>query len=211
MVSNVEAIEAGGPLTQYNMIGKKRPAPGISGSHHLFDHWVLADIQLDDGNAIKGQYLNLDLQDGEIKVPYGDDIRVLHREKIKSFTSAGRTFVNADYLGCPAYKGAFFEVMEVGNIGVYCRYYSDVRPPTYVPGLAVGDRDYKVIIKKSFLVKAHTSLEAFAHDKKGNRSYFNDSPQTVAYIRQEKLRLNRIDDFIQAVRYYNRVAKVRVK
>lgn len=204
MVSNVEAIESGGSLTHYNMIGKKRPAPEVKGGYYLFEGWVMADIQLDIDKTITGQKINFDIQDGEIEIPYGDDVRILDRTKVKSFTVNNRKFINTRYIDEPATKNIFFEVLEEGSIKVYCQYYSDLRPPTYVPGLAVGDQNYKIVVKKNYFIKTNSSLKNFNNDRKRNLAYFKNNAQTVAYIRQGKLRLNKIDDFVKAARFYNK-------
>lgn len=203
MVSNVEAIETGGSLSHYNMIGKKRPAPEVSGNYYLFDDWVLADIQLEVDNLIKDQNINLNANDGEIEIPYGDEVRTLNRSKIKSFEVENRKFINGKYLDASTFKDTFFEVLEDGAVGVYCQYYTDLRPPTYVPGLAVGDQNYKVLIKKNYFIKVNSVLKGFENDKKGNLNYFENHAPTLKYIRSQKLRLNKIDDFIIAAEYYN--------
>ncbi len=168
MVSNIEAIEAGGSLSHYNMIGKKRPAPEVSGNYYLFDDWVLADIRLEADNLVKDQNINLNANDGEIEIPYGDEVRTLNRSKIKSFEVENRRFINGKYLDASTFKDTFFEVIEDGNLGVYCQYYTDLRPPTYVPGLAVGDQNYKVLLKKNYFIKTNSVLKGFESDKKTN-------------------------------------------
>lgn len=203
MVSNVEAIETGGSLSHYNMIGKKRPAPEVSGNYYLFEDWVLADIQLEGDNLIKDQNINLNANDGEIEIPYGDEVRTLNRSKIKSFEVENRKFINGKYLDASTFKDTFFEVLEDGTVGVYCQHYTDIRPPTYVPGLAVGDQNYKVLIKKNYFIKFNSALIGFENDKKVNLNYFENHGPTLKYIRSQKLRLNKIEDFIAAVKFYN--------
>lgn len=203
MLSNVEAIESGGSLTQYNMIGKERPAPEVKGDYYLFEDWVVADLSLAIDKTIKGQQLNLNLQDGDIEIPYGENVRILNREKIKLFTVDNRNFINARYIEGVNNKDAFLEIMEKGKIKVYCQYYSDVRPPTYVPGLAVGDRNYKILIKETYYIQWGASFEIFSNDKKRNIKYFEGDQLTSEFIRKEKLRMNKIADFLEATRFYN--------
>ncbi|MCB0492246.1 MAG: hypothetical protein KDC93_07505 [Cyclobacteriaceae bacterium] len=203
MLSNVEAIESGGSLSQYNMIGKKRPAPEVFGNYYLFDNWVLADIHLEAGNFVADQNINLNALDGEIEIPYGDEVRTLNRTKIESFEVENRKFINGKYLDASTFKDTFFEVIEEGAVEVYCQYYTDVRPPTYVPGLAVGDQNYKVLIKQNHFVKAHSTLKGFVNDKKANFGYFENHAATLKYIQTQKLRLNKIEDFITATKFYN--------
>ncbi|MFZ1808599.1 MAG: hypothetical protein WAU36_15305 [Cyclobacteriaceae bacterium] len=203
MISNVEAIESGGALTQYNMIGKERPAPEVKGEYYLFKDWVVADLGLDIDKTITDQKLNLNLQDGDIEIPYGENVRILDKSKIRSFTVDNRKFINSKYVEGSAMTDSFFEVLDEGTIRVYCQYYSDVRPPTYVPGLAVGDRNYKVLIKKRYFIGYESTLEAFGNDKKRNTEYFKKNELAIDYVRQEKLKLNRIDDFIITVKFYN--------
>lgn len=203
MVSNIEAIETGGSLSHYNMIGKKRPAPEISGNYYLFDNWVLADIELETNKVIAAQSVNLNAYDGEIEIPYGSEVRTLHRSKIKSFTIGDRKFLNGKYIDESTYKDTFFEVLTSGKYEVYCQYYTDLRQPTYVPGLAVGDENYKILMKKKYFFKINSILMEYESDKKQNLTFFEQHQPSLKFIRSQKLRLNKIEDFIMAVKFYN--------
>jgi len=185
------------------MIGKKGPAPEVKGDYYLFQDWVMADLNLDIDKTITGQKLNMNLQDGDIEIPYGENVRILDKSKIKSFIVDNRKFINSKYVDGAAITDSFFEVLVDGTIWVYCQYYSDVRPPTYVPGLAVGDRNYKVQIKKKYFVGTDGSLEVFGNDKKRNAEYFKGNESVNDHIRKHKLKLNKIDDFVKVVNYYN--------
>ncbi len=186
-------------LTQYNY---ERPAPEVKGDYYLFDDWVVADINLYADEIFKDKQLNLNIVTGAIEVPYGERIRILDKAKIESFKVGTRKFINSGYLSGTKYGNTFFEVIEEGDVNVYCQYYSILRPPSYgVPG--APNRNYTVIIRKNYFVQLGSSFVEFNKSKRSSLKYFQTSRSTINYINTEKLKINHIKGFVKAARFYN--------
>lgn len=200
----VEEIGWGEFSTQYNY---DRPAPEVKGEYYLFHDWVVAHINLYDGNKFRGKQLNLNLLSGDIEVPNGDRTRVLDKFKIKSIVIGDKKFVNGLHLEGSSHRNTFYEVLEEGKISVYCLNYSAMTQPRYgVPG-AGNDRNYNSIIRQTYFVQSGPSMEVFTNSKKNNMKYFKSTRQAMEYIDKGKIKINRIKGFVKAAKFYNEQLK----
>ncbi|MEP2671130.1 MAG: hypothetical protein ABJH04_19155 [Cyclobacteriaceae bacterium] len=202
----VDEIGWGEFSTRYNY---ERPAPEVKGEYYLFHDWVSADIHLYDGTKFKGKQLNLNLLSGDIEVPSGYGTRVLDKFKIKAIVVGDRRFINTLHLEGVNHRNAFFEVIEEGPISIYCQHYSILRQPSYgVPG-AGNDRNFTAIIRQTYFVQGASITEMFTDSKRGNLKYFKDNPEVIAFIANEKIKVNRIKGFTKAAKLYNSTRPVK--
>lgn len=202
--SNIEAIESGQSLTYYNMIGKKLPPPEMRGNYHLFDGFTTADILITSGEVFKDQKINIDLKNNNIEILHEGEWSILVSTLVREIIlKNGQIFYNTMHLGMKGLPQGFVEILADGSIMVLRRPYIEIRRPNYVPGVGVGDKNYKILKKEKFFIGTHTGFKEFKKTRKKNINYFASSDATLQFIKNNKLKLNKIKDFVSAAEFYN--------
>ncbi|MGI9544529.1 MAG: hypothetical protein ACR2MX_14810 [Cyclobacteriaceae bacterium] len=211
--TTVEHIETFPVSGNQLLIGRKLPPSGVKGNYFLQDHWAAGDIVLHYGPVLENYPLRYDIENDilEIKLEKEGQVKILKGEKVSKFLlhelAQTREFINAsEYKFQGTVHIGFFEIIQDGNTQLFSKTFAKVKPPTYVEGLDVGERDHKIIKhEKIYIARDGEAFELgpFGND---NKKHFETHLKSVEkYAKENRLKFKGKEDLKQIVAYYNKL------
>ena len=209
MKQNVEAIESGQPLKGLILFGRDIPPGDVKGSHYLNEDWYQGTAYCTKDRIVRDLSLKYNLQSKELEV-YEDKIKLLPSQMVDSFKWYDRNkqrmvnFINSSrYSFEDSQLIGYLEVVVNGRMKLVKRQVLKMRPPTYVRGLDVGDRNAKLYTEEERYIVKQGELIAVQKSHAYNLQLFQDNEEVLRFIKQNKLRLNKNSNLIEAVNFSN--------
>ena len=210
MKQNVETIETGQPLSGQILIGRDIPPGELKGSYYLNADWYQGTAYLTKDRIVRDLSLKYNLQSKELEVMYEHKIKLLPSQMVDSFQWYDRNeqrmvnFINGSrYSFEDSQLIGYLEVVVNGRMKLVKRQVLKVRPPTYVRGLDVGDRNAKLYTEEERYIVKQGELIAVQKNHAYNLQLFQDNEEVLRFIKQNKLRLNKNSNLIEAVNFSN--------
>ena len=210
---NIQHIESGKRLQGQILMGRELPPGGVDGSYYLNEDWYKGTVYLSENQTYDDLSLKYNLHSNDLEVFFHKEIKVLPTHLVDSFEwfdsnrQSTVSFINASKYAFEDTKlVGFMEVEQSGGMKLVTRHKMKVRPPTYVKGLDVGDRDTKLYtIEELYLIKDSRVL-ALQKNHRYNLQFFKDRKEVTEFVKQNKLKLNKKEDLAKAVTFYNNLA-----
>lgn len=202
----------GGLKTTDYMIGKPMPPGYVTGSYHLYDEFYIGGVLLKDDRQIKDYPLKVDLYNSSLEIDDNGTIKDLSGIRINKFwwynekSKQDQKFTNCDNYTIDDTKlVGFFEVLDSGKYQLLIRHSLNVKQPTYVEGLNMGDRDAKFLKKKDiYLSNPDKQLLEFLKKNIKKTTFFKDDGKKVkTYLKENKVNANDIGEVRAFVRFIN--------
>lgn len=185
--------------------------PGLVGTTFLDDDWLIGNVYLKKGGAIKNTPIKYDIlnqqvlfKEGErtmfIKLNYADSFNILNPDGTyldfivnKSWTSEQKDA-----------SGVYQKLTGFDRYGLVRKYRIILIKANYNVALSAGEKDDRYETKEELYILNNTNGELIEipRSKKKLIQYFNDI-KVETYIKKNKVRLTEINDLIDLVEYVN--------
>lgn len=183
----------------------------IVGNFYIEDAWRKGNVYLKSGTEIKNLLVRYDLEYDLLEVKLPDQLKVVPLRKIDFYKIIDRDSANI-YRNCDAYSfedgtplTGICRVIAEGLYGGIVKYSYQVREPTYVPALDMGDQREKVSIKQNlFLTRDNVLYELPARKKEFYDFFINPGFDIRLYMKENRLNRKDLNDLEKILREINR-------
>ena len=178
----------------------------VEGSEYLDENFLNGEILTMNSEHFKDipMRYNVYLDNVEVRLPNGTICNLSEPDKIFQILVNKQVIVYTEYLSPEGKKSGFLFVLYDGASKLYRRYYktfNEGRPtngitPEIPPKIADKPLEY--------YIRAKDGTTSFCNSKKDLLSVMSNAISEIEdYLKKEKLRLNREDDLIKVVSYYD--------
>ncbi len=217
-VNTIERLtDSNGLGTNEMMYGIPLPPGKVIGETYLDTSWRRSVVLLYENNALlEGYFIRYDIKADELDIKTSDKIKVLEGKKVKSFSwldsMAGdpKYFVNAkDFKTNGVPLSGFFEVLVDGQMPLFKKTSISIKKADYNVQLSIGNRDDKILKKRSFYLANETQVVELPGSKKRFLSLFKDRARRIEeYIDSNSLSIKREEDLIEIFKQLNSSLKI---
>jgi hypothetical protein len=178
----------------------------IKGNAYLTENWTTGTINLKNGEAIRNVQFKFDIYGHRILVYQEYLKRVVIPEKTDiesfAFTENGKTrkfkSVNADLTSQKILSNYFLEILTEGSVSFYKLFYCNVLPlktpeMPYIDEF-IAQKDYYIFYNGRY--EPAKTKKSFLFNK-----FPQYKPELKKYIRENKLKLKRENDFAAVIRH----------
>ncbi len=181
------------------------PPPGIEGHAYIFEEWKNGTITLRSKQLIDGHPIKVDLQNQLIEIRFEDQVKVCSLPMFSKFELDGKQYINTNEVESNGdLPSGIAQVLIDGKIMVINHLFTEMKEPTYVPTVDMGDRNKKIIKKEQvYAIKDKTVFELDGKLKR-NQKFFGEQYNEVAdFAESNKLKFKNQEDLISIIKYYN--------
>ncbi len=190
----------------------KLPLAKTTGSIYLIEDWQLGNFTIKGVPAYKGFFLRFDLKDQNLEIKVDNKVKVCVLSRLENFSLENKDLDSSSYFvninTIPNHyaintKGVV-QVLYEEKIVLYKYFYLETKKATYVPTVALGNRNEQIIKKSSYYVQSSGKVYKISASLKKNKELFiNQYIKVENFIKENKLKLKSESDLIKIVKYYN--------
>ncbi len=193
-----------------NRAYKEKADNSVEGNPMLFDDWRAGEVILKNGEKYILGKINLNAAVNKFLYSKNDTVFEFsdNVKEIKIYTQDHSDNSGSDMVfrnDINPYAANFVQVLTKGKITIFQEYNKKPEGENYSNGIVNNSRKYVLHINQSALVDnkvipvkfSSSSLDELTSDKKS---------QVDAYVKENKLRVKKEDDFLKAISYYNSIS-----
>lgn len=179
----------------------------ISGSPYFSDEFIPGDVILPDSNAYRGIFLRFNIYANrmEFKNKSGQVLEILDPQKYDRFVTGKQAFRYVSYAEGNRTVNGYLQILADGPVTLYKKLridfqeeqkpgaYKDAEPPKFIP-----------MAPEYYLSVKGDQAEKVKNQKQTLELLKDQDPGLVAFVKREKLNLNREEELIKAVEYCNK-------
>ncbi len=178
----------------------------IEGSEYLNENFLDGEILTMNSEHFKDipMRYNAFLDNVEVRLPNGTICNLIDPDKIFQILLNKQVLVYTDYVSPEGKKSGFLFVLYDGASKLYRRYYKIFNEGRATNGIT-PEIPPKIADKPmEYYIKAKDGAIHICNSKKDLLSVMNNGTSEIEnYLKKEKIRLNREDDLIKVVSYYD--------
>jgi hypothetical protein len=186
----------------------------IVGSFYIDDTWKKSNVGLKSGTVIKNLLVRYDLEYDLLEVKLSDNLKVVPLRKLDYYRiidqSSGNVFRNCDvyFFEDGTALSGICRVITEGYYGGIVKYTYNIKEPTYVPALDMGDQREKILVRENlFLTKDNVLFELPSRKRDFYSFFINPDIDIKSYMKKNHLHhkdpadleriLNRVNEAFQ--------------
>lgn len=194
----------------------KLPPPTLEGTYYIEDQWKKGNVFFKSKFILKDFLLKYDLEHHLLEIKTHDDIKVATANQLKSFEWKNDKAVDyTRFENCTnfSYKDGtpeigFFEIMVEDSIRLLAKPAFEIVKSNYVPTLAMGRKNDKVVKKETFFIESDNIIYPVSSSKNKNYLLFKSKSKDIEnFVKENNLSFKNGDDLIKIVKYYNTIFK----
>jgi len=202
-------IEINGLEINYRMYEKK--ANSILGTTYLYDDWKVGDIELKNGEIIKGYPLRYDLKEHviDLRLKDRDVIKVIKGEDLVKFQWTNELGLTEYFIACNTFKNleeekGFFELIGGDEeITILLKNRVEFVKSNYNEVLLSGVKEDKFSKKVDFFILKNDKLTPIKTKKKDIMKLAGmHSPDIKEYVFKNDLKYNKTEDLKMIFKQY---------
>jgi hypothetical protein len=200
-----------------SLLGMPMRGADVIGDTYLFADWRQSNIMLyDDDKLIENYAVRYDMKDDNVEFKFGNEVRVLKGNRVKSFVSIdsvsktpsyfmnGKDFVNKDNT---PFDG-FMQVMSDGYMPLLKRYEMYIKQPDFNIALNVGSIDYKIIKRLEYYYMQDGKLHLLPSGRGAILNVFGeDKGKMKEFMKLNNVQVSEEHHLSATFDYYNRLKK----
>lgn len=181
------------------------PPPGIEGHAYLFEEWKSGTITLRSNQLIDGYPIKVDLQNQLIEIRFENQVKVCSLPMFSKFELGSKQYINTNEIESNyELPSGIAQVLYEGKVAVINHLYTEMKEPTYVPTVDMGDRNKKIIKKEQvYAIKDKTVFELNGKLKRNQDFFGNNYKEVADFAEKNKLKFKDQDDLIAIIKFYN--------
>ena len=179
----------------------------LLGTPYLNEEWKTADIVLShDDLLVKDIPIRIDVMNNWLEVKHKGKIYLLYLDDTHSFyfKNSNDAFITGNSIDEDSPAG-FYKVIYNEKSSLFCHYSTSIKKATYVPAFNVGEKDDKIIIKKTYYVYINNQLIKLEKNKKKLIQQFKSNNKTISFIKHNNINPKKEQDLIKFIKYYDSI------
>jgi hypothetical protein len=195
---------------QFGIIGEvKAKKEATQGSYYISENWNTGTIYLKSGDTLKGYPLKYDIDKNLIEIKTPQQIKALSGNNVIAFewddTQRKSFFLNGEqytFEGTKLY--GFYQILTPGKVELLSKIFLEIKRADYNVALDVGSRADKIIQREKLFVAKDKQLFELK-SREIPKPLSDKALEIKVYLKQNNLKLNKKDDAIRLVNYYNSI------
>lgn len=181
------------------------PPPVLEGQFYIDEKWNPGSLTLHKRKAITLEKIRFDLQNNNLEIKQGDEVKVCTLGLIDKFEiGEGEVYHNLLMVSKNLPAGVGKVLFQGQKITLIEHIYLDVKESTYNVALDMGTRNHQSVLKRKYFLKNQEAVNEIKPRLKKNKSYFgNDYEKLAEFASKKNLHGNGIDNFISVLAYYD--------
>lgn len=199
--------------TAYGYINqlKARPAETL-GDVYLNEDWLLADIELNNGNTVlKNIPVKINLQTSELEIKHQNQVKVLPSGKVKVFRLLMTNGTVEKFVNARAYKldntplNGFLQSIDSGKWELLVRPEVKLVKSNYNQALDIGERNDKYVKGETlYLAKDNQLYETRLSRQKFVKNFSGSEDVVSAFIKEHNINIKKVEDLRVLVGFLNK-------
>lgn len=166
----------------------------IVGSYYIDDTWRKCNVGLKSGTVIKNLLVRYDLEYDMLEVKLSDNLKVVPLRKLDYYRIIDQVSDNV-FRNCDNYLfedgtalSGICRVITDGYYGSIVKYTYNIKEPTYVPALDMGDQREKILVRENlFLTKDNVLFKLPVRKKDFYAFFLNPGMDVKSYMKKNNL------------------------
>lgn len=189
------------------------PPPGMEGSFYLNENWLTGDFTITNSDKLYKNFpLRYDLKNQLLEIENNDQTKICTLPVLRTFSYRNHNNEIESYINTELIDDAnkilpksIAQVLYEDKLMLIGVPYVEVKDPTYVPAIDMGNRNQKILKKIDYYVinNARAHKITGSSFKKNEGIFGNKKSDVENYIKENRLKFNKEDDLVKIFDYYN--------
>lgn len=189
------------------------PPPGMEGSFYLNENWLTGDFTITNSDKLYKNFpLRYDLKNQLLEIENNDQTKICTLPVLRTFSYRNHNNEIESYINTELIDDAnkilpksIAQVLYEDKLMLIGVPYVEVKDPTYVPAIDMGNRNQKILKKIDYYVINNARAHKITGPsfKKNEGIFGNKKSDVENYIKENRLKFNKEDDLVKIFNYYN--------
>lgn len=188
------------------------PPPNVEGSIYLNENWLIGEFTITNSDKLYKNFpLRYDLQNQVLEIQNNDQTKICTLPVLKTFSYRNHAneienFINTELIddANKILPKAIAQVLFEDKLILIAVPYIEVKDPTYVAAIDMGNRNKQILDKVDYYVVHNARSHKIGSSFNKNEDYFGAKGEEMkSFAKENKLKFNKEEDLIKIFNYYN--------
>lgn len=189
------------------------PPPGTEGSFYLNDNWLIGEFTITNSDKLYKNFpLKYDLKNQLLEIQNNDQTKVCTLPVLKTFSYRNVNNEVENYINTALIDDAgkvlpksIAQVLYEDKVILLAVPHLEVKDPTYVPAIDMGNRNKQILKKTDYYVVNNAKAYKITGSsfRKNEDAFTNKKSDVERFVKENKLKFNKEEDLVKIFEYYN--------